>query len=290
MLKEEASVSVVIPVYNCAERVEGAIRSALDQTPRPLEVIVVDDASTDCIEASALAAIDPCVRVIRHEVNRGGSTARNTGIDAARGDLVALLDADDRWLPGKLEKQLSQLRGAGDNVFACGNMRIERGGAEQALYNPRPPYDGEDISRYFLIHCCAFQTSTLVVPSKLAKSVRFDQRLRRHQDWDFVLRLIKKAGGRFVYSHEPLVEYWDGSRTNRVSQQKSIEPALLWLNVASGVMAPDAAAAFYFRTTFRQHFMKQPVAAFMTALRLGLSDPRSTAWVLKRLPGFRIAH
>jgi glycosyltransferase involved in cell wall biosynthesis len=288
MPHEEKSVSVVIPVYNCAERVEGAIRSALDQTPRPLEVIVVDDASTDSIDASALAAIDPCVRVIRHEINRGGSTARNTGIDAARGDLVALLDADDRWLSGKLEKQLSQLRGAGDNVFACGNIRIERGNAEQALYNWRPPDDGEDISRYFLVHCCTFQTSTLVVPSKLAKSVRFDQRLRRHQDWDFVLRLIK-AGGRFAYCHEPLVEYWDGAGTNRVSQQKSIEPALLWLDVASGVMAPDAAAAFYFRTTFRQHFMKRPVAAFMTALRLGLSDRRSTAWVLKRIPLLRIA-
>ena len=266
MPHEEKSVSVVIPVYNCAERVEGAIRSALDQTPRPLEVIVVDDASTDSIDASALAAIDPCVRVIRHEINR----------------------ADDRWLPEKLEKQLSQLRGAGDNVFACGNIRIERGNAEQALYNWRPPDDGEDISRYFLVHCCTFQTSTLVVPSKLAKSVRFDQRLPRHQDWDFVLRLIK-AGGRFAYSHEPLVEYWDGAGTNRVSQQKSIEPALLWLDVASGVMAPDAAAAFYFRTTFRQHFMKRPVAAFMTALRLGLSDRRSTAWVLKRIPLLRIA-
>jgi glycosyltransferase involved in cell wall biosynthesis len=99
MFQEMAQVSVVIPLYNCADRIEGAIRSALDQTARPLEIIVVDDASTDPVDIDALTAIDPCVRVIRHEVNRGGGVARNTGIDAARGDLVAFLDADDRWLP-----------------------------------------------------------------------------------------------------------------------------------------------------------------------------------------------
>src|SRR6266536_6439533 len=103
MSQETASVSVVVPVYNCVDRVQGAIRSALDQAPRPLEIIVVDDASTDSIDGAALAAIDPCIRVIRHEVNRGGGAARNTGIDAARGELIAFLDADDRWLPGKLK-------------------------------------------------------------------------------------------------------------------------------------------------------------------------------------------
>jgi glycosyltransferase involved in cell wall biosynthesis len=289
MSQKAMSVSVVIPVYNCPDRIEGAVRSALDQTPRPLEIIVVDDASTDPIGAAALAAIDPCVRIIRHEVNRGGAVARNTGIDAARGELVALLDADDRWLPGKLERQVSQLRGRPDNVFACANIAIDRGRSEQKLYNSRPPREGEDISRYFLVHFCTFQTSTLVIPAKLAKSVRFDERLRRHQDWDFIFRLIR-SGASFEYCHEPLVTYWDGSELNRVSQQKSIEPALVWLDIAKGLVAPDAAAAFYFRTTFRRHLAERPLAAFLMALRMGLGDRRSIAWVLKRIPGLRIAH
>src|SRR5260221_14610312 len=146
MSDETRSVSVVIPLYNCADRIEGAIRSALDQTPMPIEIIVVDDASTDPIDAAALAAIDPCVRVIRHEVNRGGGVARNTGIEEARGELIAFLHADDRWLPGKIERQLSQIWDQrSENVFACANVRLEGPSPKKLIYNSRPPYEGEDI-------------------------------------------------------------------------------------------------------------------------------------------------
>lgn len=286
-MPEKTTVSVVIPLYNCPDRIEGAIRSALEQSPRPIEVIVVDDASTDPADASALERIDPCVRVICHEVNCGGGAARNTGIDAARGELIAFLDADDRWLPGKLELQLSQISTqGGEDVFACANVRLEGPSPKKLIYNSRPPFAGEDISRYFLIHDCTFQTSTLVVPARLAKSVRFDDRLRRHQDWDFIFRLIRK-GAHYVYWHDPLAIYWDGSAATRVSTQKTIAPALFWLKVARDTIAPDAAAVFYFRTTFRRHFAERPVAAFLMALQMGFRDPRSTTWVLRRMAGSR---
>jgi glycosyltransferase involved in cell wall biosynthesis len=286
MSDEVAPVSVVIPMYNCRDRVEGAIRSALDQTPRPMEVIVVDDASTDAIDPAIIAGIDPSVRLIRHEANRGGGAARNTGIDAARGELIAFLDADDRWLPGKLKRQLGQIWDRRfEKIFACANVRLDAGGPKGRLYNSRPPFQNEDISRYFLIYGCTFQTSTLFMPTALAKSVRFDDRLRRHQDWDFILRLIKN-GAQYLYVHEPLAAYWDGSDPNRVSKQKSIEPALFWLKVAGNTIAPDAATAFYFRTSFLQHVAENPFAAFYQALRLVLSDRRSAAWVLAKMPRF----
>lgn len=287
--QETTSVSVVIPVYNCAERVEGAIRSALAQVPQPLEIIVVDDASTDSIDGASLTAIDPRIRFIRHDINRGGGAARNTGIDAARGELIAFLDADDRWLPGKLELQLSQLwERRLENVFACGNARLEAG-TRKTIFNSRPPHEGEDISRYFLIHDCTFQTSTLVVPAKLAQSVRFNERLRRHQDWDFTFRLIKN-GARYLYCHEPLVAYWDHYDPNRVSLQKTIEPALFWLSVARDIVAPDAAAAFYFRTTFRRHLAQRPLAALLMAIRMAFSDPRAASWALRHAAMFLRRH
>ncbi|MET4277395.1 MULTISPECIES: glycosyltransferase family 2 protein [unclassified Bradyrhizobium] len=130
-------VSVVIPLFNRQDRIEGAIRSALSQQPKPLEIIVVDDGSSDLPDETWLPGIDPCVRVIRHEKNRGGAVARNTGIDAAKGDVIAFLDADDRWLPGKLQTQLAQTAGS-SNVFASGNIRIEGGPWDGRLYNPRP--------------------------------------------------------------------------------------------------------------------------------------------------------
>lgn len=96
------TVSVVIPVHNGARFLAEAIRSALDQTYPPHEVIVVDDGSDD---ASAAIAASHKATVIR-QPNRGVSAARNAGLAKASGEYVALLDADDIWLPTKLEQQL----------------------------------------------------------------------------------------------------------------------------------------------------------------------------------------
>tara|TARA_R110002049_G_scaffold2750_10_gene22455 strand:+ start:102905 stop:103891 length:987 start_codon:yes stop_codon:yes gene_type:complete len=104
---ESASVSVVIPCFNASRFLSETIQSALDQTHSPLEVIVVDDGSTDN-SATIADSFGPSVRVIRQS-NQGESVARNRGIDEARGDWIAFLDADDLWLPQKLEKQLAAI-------------------------------------------------------------------------------------------------------------------------------------------------------------------------------------
>ncbi len=103
-------VSVVIPAYNSAAFVGGAIDSVLDQSYRRLEVVVVDDGSTDATSAVVLEYVrrDDRVRLIR-QANAGAPAARNRGLKAARGELVAFLDADDEWLPSKLERQVQVL-------------------------------------------------------------------------------------------------------------------------------------------------------------------------------------
>lgn len=98
-------VSVVIPCYNGAKYLRETIQSALAQTHPPLEILVIDDGSTD--DSAAIAELfGPPVRVIR-QTNQGESVARNRGIDEAQGDWIAFLDADDLWLPEKLETQLA---------------------------------------------------------------------------------------------------------------------------------------------------------------------------------------
>ena len=100
------TVSVIIPAYNRAHYIREAIESALQQSHRPLEIIVVDDGSTD-ETPQILATYSEPVRVFR-QVNQGVAAARNLGVSHARGEYVAFLDSDDLWHPEKLEKQIER--------------------------------------------------------------------------------------------------------------------------------------------------------------------------------------
>jgi succinoglycan biosynthesis protein ExoO len=98
------SVSVVIPAYNVSGVIARAIRSALDQTVKPLEIIVIDDCSTDDTVAIVKAIANPLIRILSTPENGGPSAARNVGLSEARGDWVALLDSDDVWKPEFIER------------------------------------------------------------------------------------------------------------------------------------------------------------------------------------------
>ena len=107
-------ISAVIPCSNAATFLRETIDSVLNQTHPALEVIVVDDGSTD--DSAAIAqSYGPPVRLVRQQ-NLGQSAARNRGMDEAQGRWVGLLDADDRWLPHKLERQITRLRGGSPSI------------------------------------------------------------------------------------------------------------------------------------------------------------------------------
>jgi glycosyltransferase involved in cell wall biosynthesis len=117
-------VSIIIPTYYRNDWLRSAIESALDQTYEPIEVIVVDDSGERHAEA---VAREYDVTYIAHEENQGGNPARNTGIEAARGGYIQLLDDDDQLLPEKVEKQVSFLRANPSvGVVYCG-LREENG-------------------------------------------------------------------------------------------------------------------------------------------------------------------
>jgi glycosyltransferase involved in cell wall biosynthesis len=114
-------VSVVIPVYNRAHLLGRAIRSVLAQTFQDLELVVVDDGSSDGTSVVVHSFGDPRVRLVRLPQRGGVARARNVGIGQARGDLVAFLDSDDEWLPSKLEQQIARLRqtSGDDTLVSC---------------------------------------------------------------------------------------------------------------------------------------------------------------------------
>ncbi|MFQ3665212.1 MAG: glycosyltransferase family 2 protein [Sphingomonadaceae bacterium] len=108
---KDGLVSVLVPVYNRAALLPLCVHSVLGQTYSNLELLVIDDGSSDATAevAQELAASDPRMHVIRQPRNLGVAHARNTGLEAARGRFVAYLDSDDRWLPAKLERQVAAL-------------------------------------------------------------------------------------------------------------------------------------------------------------------------------------
>ena len=142
-------VSVLVPAYNAADYLERALNSALSQTMSSLEVIVVDDASNDATLAIAcrVASRDPRVRVLRNERNGGVSVSRNRAIGTARGEWIALLDADDAWAPERLEQMLAVAENAdvvSDDVcivFSNSGKSVSRSliqGQSLRLAKPKP--------------------------------------------------------------------------------------------------------------------------------------------------------
>jgi glycosyltransferase involved in cell wall biosynthesis len=99
-------VTVIVPVYNGERYVGSALKSILGQDYRPLEIIVVDDGSVD--GSADIAKSFPEIHYI-HQCNQGVAVARNTGLDAARGQFIAFLDQDDSWMPNKLNRQIDYL-------------------------------------------------------------------------------------------------------------------------------------------------------------------------------------
>src|SRR5678815_5471292 len=109
-------VSVVIPTRNRAEFLRAAIQSVLNQTFQGFEIIVVDDASEDKTPEIVRTFTDTRMTYVRHDTNKGQGVTRNDGISRASGEFIALLDDDDEWLPGKLEKQIRVLDSSRSDV------------------------------------------------------------------------------------------------------------------------------------------------------------------------------
>ena len=167
------------------------MRSVLAQTYGDLELIVVDDASTDNTPEVVAGIKDPRVKYLRHDQNKGGAAARNTGIDASEGEYIAFNDSDDEWLVEKLEKQVALLQTTGNNVAGvyCGYMRRV---GDRIIYLPGLKCRDRNLSLITKLLCvnCPIATATLMFKRKpLIEVGCFDERLPRRQEGELLLRL-----------------------------------------------------------------------------------------------------
>lgn len=198
-------VSVVIPSYNCARFVPAAIRSALAQTYRNIEIIVVDDGSTDDTRA-AVEAFGKSVRYI-HQANQGLPGARNTAIKVANGELLAFLDADDEWLPEKLQVQVPLLSADPRVALVHSDLTFldVETGKQYQQYQPRERFKGQCYGTLFFGNNVT--PSTVVARAAAVKDVGlFDASLVTGcEDFDLWLRLARHHS--FAYCPQPLTIY-----------------------------------------------------------------------------------
>jgi glycosyltransferase involved in cell wall biosynthesis len=197
----DLSISVIIPVYNAERSIKRTIDSVLEQSLEVLEIIVVDDGSTDNTKR-VLGGYDSKVRYI-YQKNAGASVARNTGIDNAKGSWIAFIDADDLWVSTKLAEQIDLIRLYPDAgmIFSSYQLRGSGGGVKYFedihLFGKKLKETGSglvDGCFYFLFKDNFIKTSTLVVRKDILLFLKgFDRKLKTVEDRDLCIRIANQS-------------------------------------------------------------------------------------------------
>ena len=193
-------VTVVIPAYNAARTVERALASVWRQNYPELEVIVIDDGSTDDTDLRVGARHNPNLRLIRLDKNRGECGAMNVGIQEARGDYIAFLDADDEWLNNKLSKQIPIIDSHPEMSFiSCGGEAIAPDGSVIATFGlDRPSCSSGDFWRALLAKSQVAKPSVVARRAKLLELGGFDEALKISGDQDMWIKLALSGEVGFI--------------------------------------------------------------------------------------------
>ena len=182
-------ISVIIPTYNRGNTVVRSINSVLNQTYKNLELIIVDDGSTDNTKELINNIKDFRLKYYRFKKNKGACAARNYGISVAKGDYIAFQDSDDVWLPNKLDTQLLNIKKKKSMVDFCSYIRLMDGKKKKM-----PSFIKILRFRIFgikneLLFGNFISTQLLLFNRKCIENFEFDQNLSRFQDWDLMLRI-----------------------------------------------------------------------------------------------------
>jgi len=219
-------VSVIIPVHNRAGIIPSAIRSALNQTIKPKEIIVVDDASTDKLSEKIEHFDKNTVKLIRLNNKTNAAYARNYGALSSESDYIAFLDSDDFWEKNHIESKLKiinkdqNIKGVYGSFYVMDNQRV--------LYIKKPTqYDKIIHPAEYVLRGSGIRTSTFLFNRKAFLTIKFNDNLTKHQDWDLFIRFVSKHNMRV--DHNPTVKIYV-SGVDRMSQKPDHTATKYFLN------------------------------------------------------------
>ncbi len=302
-------VSVIIPAYNTADYIGKAIESALGQTYQNIEVIVVDDASTDGTAKVAQKFVDKRLKVIINQKNLGVSYSRNRALREAKGTWIALLDSDDWFAPERLEKLLEVAQAEGADLIADDLYLIRDG--EKSPWSTLLRESGVNINTNTLIDPVSFIKTDL--PSEkgvslgytkplikrqflLDKRIQYDETLQAGEDFTLYLKCLLEQG-RFVMVPQPYYFYRNrqeslGQRTPIIYLSQSHQITLNFLQEKNVKQNPDIVKALsqnleVFKKNIAYYQVVEPLkqkSLWLAVIKI-INYPYFFIHLLSKLPG-----
>ncbi len=266
-MTQQVEVSIIIPTRNRPLMLRRSVGSALRQIGVALEVVVVIDGKDDVSEAVLADFQDTRLRWVHLEQPVGGGEARNVGARAAFGYYVALLDDDDEWHPKKLQKQILMANTATTDTYVVTTQYLyRRAGSPDEVWPGHLPGKNEELSEFLFSSAGGFQTSTYLCPRELLLRIPFNPSLKRHQDWDWFLRLIQEPGFQLHVVREPLSIYWAPTGRKSISGEPDWKYSLQWLETSRRRITAKAYASFVVRICLRGAMLGKASAGEVSTL------------------------
>lgn len=206
-------VSVIIPFFNEEKYIKDTIESILAQSYENIELILVDDYSTDRSLEICKSFTDP--RIVIHSKTteqKGNATARNLGIDLAKGTMIAFQDGDDLSLPSRIEKQVELIRKYGPNTIT--GVRVEKiiNGIQHKMDLPETHEEIVEGFRRTYKRSVSIVAGVICARTEIFRRFKYNANLKYQQDWDFLLRLYESGEFRFYNVPEYLYRYLINTR------------------------------------------------------------------------------
>lgn len=232
-LPTQPLVSIIVPIYNTARYLPACLDSILAQTHQNLEIILIDDGSTDHSGqiADIYAKKDSRIKVT-HQKNQGQSAARNLGLTMVKGEYVSFLDSDDEIKPTFIKELLAPLVNSNASLSVCGMhyKRLKTNTAENVYISQlRPRRKPESLKAYILylltIDGHMYSSVNKLYRAKIVTKLRFDTKLNFAEDTKFVLDYLAKASGDPAFVLSPLYIYNFGTETSTINST-----AIQWKN------------------------------------------------------------